>query len=103
MPESFTVLLGVHDRIKEFNNHVKSYSVQKIIVHEGFETLKHHILINDIALLQVNEITYGRYIQPICLPFNFGKYFKLYKIKDFKHSNSTLKNVRALTLIYIQV
>lgn len=79
MPESFTVLLGVHDRVKEFNHHVKSYSVQKIIVHEGFETLKHHILINDIALFQVSEIIYSRYIQPICLPFNFGKYFKLLK------------------------
>lgn len=78
-PGSFTVLLGVHDRVKEFNNHVKSYSVQNIIVHEGFETLKHHILINDIALLQVNEITYSPYIQPICLPFNFGEYFNYLK------------------------
>lgn len=66
------VKVGIHDRIADHDD-VRSYPVRQIIRHKHFKKAKYNILINDIALLQVDEITYNDYIQPICLPSLSGK------------------------------
>lgn len=66
------VKVGIHDLNLDHDD-VRSYPVRQIIRHKYFKKAKYNILMNDIALLQVDEIMYNDYIQPICLPTLSGK------------------------------
>lgn len=51
----------------------ESFSVKRIIKHERYKE-SNGILINDIALIQVDKpFKFNTYIQPICIPLDLGK------------------------------
>lgn len=71
-----SVILGIHQRIKEIENHIGvKIESEKKIIHEHFESKYFHDT-NDIGLLKLKyPVNFTQNIKPICLPKHGMKLF----------------------------
>ncbi|BET01654.1 serine protease [Nesidiocoris tenuis] len=66
LPDKLIVRVGEYDFRTSNDSQVADFGVARLVVHEEYDTGTYE---NDIALLRLKEpITYGIYVQPVCLP-----------------------------------
>jgi secreted trypsin-like serine protease len=96
-PESYKVVLGLHDRSSPGSSH-KIVNVQRITKHENYNSPNEHS--NDIAILKLaSSVTMSSSITPICLPQNDAQAGAQCTVTGWGETQGTGDNQRLLQVV----